>query len=68
MNISMERVKILLTIGVYLADVLDIYRTGLELEKKTGSKIWSVKSEIRQVGFSKVEGLLYLIKHHVTKM
>jgi len=42
-----ERVKILLTNGVYLVDVLDLYRTGLVLEKKPGPKIWSVKSKKR---------------------
>jgi hypothetical protein len=67
-KINTERVKILPTIGMYLADVLDLYRTGPVLEKKPGPKIWSVKSEIRQVGVPQIEGLLYLIKHHVTKM
>ena len=31
---------------MYLADVLDLYRTGLVLEKKAGPKIWSVKSKV----------------------
>jgi hypothetical protein len=65
---NIERVKILLTNGVYLVVVLDLYRTGLVLEKKPGLKIWSVKSEKRQVRVPQIEGLLYLIKHHVTKM
>jgi hypothetical protein len=47
MNINTERVKILLTIGVCLADVSDLCRTGAVLEKKPGPKIWPVKSEIR---------------------
>jgi hypothetical protein len=46
MNINTERVKILLTFDVLLAEVLYLYWTGTVLEKKPGPKIWTVKSEI----------------------
>jgi uncharacterized Fe-S cluster-containing protein len=49
----MERVKILLTFGVYLAGVLDLYRASTVLEKKPGPQIWTVKSEILEVGVLK---------------
>jgi hypothetical protein len=46
MKFFLQFSPIFLTTGVYLPDFLGLYWTGLVPAKKSGPKIWSIKSEI----------------------